>query len=129
MSELEHANGTECVHPEDAAPARSFAIQQIGLPGMQAVAMDIAEPGIVRHVAIGTQQRAIALHGKPDKTERVVLFVEVEPGAATRRRRFALVMPGTIVNLRESQRHEFCGVAINPATGTVIYVYEIIEAE
>lgn len=108
----------------------TLAIQHIPLPEREQSTVQIREPGIIRHVAIGGQEAKIARpDGSRDYRESVVLFAEIDPTAPLRLRSFVILQPGQTFDAVEGVRLVWCGVGISPNTGAIAYVYEVVRAE
>lgn len=107
-----------------------FTIVQIPLPETGVGEVEIPEPGIIRYVAIGAQQAAIAnANGKQMMRERVVLFVEIAHGddTRTRRRKFVQMAHGIAFQPPDDATAHFRGVALSINSGAIVYVYELVK--
>lgn len=106
----------------------TVTIVHVGLPETQVAEVEIREPGIIRHVAIGAEQQAlVGINGKQAMRERVVLFVEVDPQGTARKRKFLQLPPGVAFQPKDGSRAVWRGLGMSVNTGAIVYVYELVE--
>lgn len=113
---------------------KSYADQKITIAEMEVppleneFAVQIMEPGIVRHIAFKLKPRALvsaARGGQPEYDAVLSFFVEVSPGSPLRSRRFVVLSPGQVMNPVEGHDRVYVGTALLPQVGEVAHVYEI----
>ena len=100
------------------------AIAAIPLTGTD-ITGEIPEPGIVRGVAFVPSDKRVQLPGRPP--DMSVVWVEVDPTAEKRTRRFFMTPNGMQVDEADHERAEYCGSAVSPVTGVIVHVFEIID--
>lgn len=106
---------------------KSVAIAQIALPHERVCEIEIREPGIIRHVAIGGEPKVtVGLDGKRHVRELIILFAEIDPEAPKRSRTFMVLQPGNGFDAEKGVDAIWCGIGLSHNTGSVAYVYELV---
>jgi len=106
---------------------KSVAIAQIALPHEQVCELEIQEPGIIRHVAIGGEPKVtVGVDGKRQVRELIILFAEIDPDAPKRSRTFMVLQPGAGFEAEKGVDALWCGIGLSHNTGSVAYVYELV---
>lgn len=91
--------------------------------------VQLRAPGLVRAAALTLKPRGVvALDGHQEMDEELVLFVECDPGAPMRSRKFLALSIGQVFTPKEGTRALYTAMARSEQTGSMVHVFELLQS-
>lgn len=87
--------------------------------------LDIVAPATVRAIGFRPERAKLTLAGGRDQFERVLLFVECEPGKEKRRCSFVLQPTNEPLSPKHGYRAIWRATGMSPFTGAVVHLFEL----